>query len=297
MFFVVLPESFMGHIPVLLRESIELLNISTGDRIIDATFGGGGHAEAILANNESCYVLGVDRDEEAADRAALVALRYPGRFRFINTIFSNIRAVIEPDEKFDAILFDFGVSSFQIDNPDRGFSFSKDGILDMRMSRVDGISALDVVNDFSEQDIADIIYNYGDEPKARKIAASIIKNRQAKKISTTFQLKSIIDEIFGGKRSKIENATKTFQALRIYVNDELSEISKALESLEFILNHGARVVTISFHSLEDRIVKMWQKNNASIFKSINKKVIKPSREEIQNNVRARSAVLRGMIYE
>lgn len=291
------------HIPVLLKESIELLQISDCDRVIDATFGGGGHTRAILESNQNCTVIGVDRDSAAIDRAAIISKQYNNRFSFINSNFSKISTILKNDEKkFDAILFDFGVSSFQIDDPHRGFSFQHDGALDMRMSPSnkdgDSISALDVVSTYSEEELADIIYTYGDEANSRKIAANIVKKRKEFKIDTTFKLKQIIDEAFNNKKqSKIENATKTFQAIRIYINDELCEIDAVLTSITEILNHGARIVTISFHSLEDRIVKLWQKNNKDIIIPINKKVIKPSRDEIKNNVRSRSAVLRGFVYE
>lgn len=290
----------MAHIPVLLEESLTLLNISDKNRIIDATFGGGGHTKAILSRNVNCHVTAIDRDTEASARASLIAQEFPDRFTFVQMNFSKISSLIQENrQKFDAILFDFGVSSFQIDAPQRGFSFMNEGALDMRMSNIENSeSAMDVVNKYKEEDIADIIYNYGDEPKSRKIAANIVKYRKNQVIETTTQLKTVIDEAFLWKKcSKIDNATKTFQALRIYVNDELREIALALESLPLILKHGARIVTISFHSLEDKIVKNWQKNNQNIVKRVNKKVIKPSYEEIRKNPRSRSAVLRGFIYE
>lgn len=290
----------MVHIPVLLEESLELLSISDRKRVLDATFGGGGHTRAILSINSSCHVTGLDRDPDAAERAFTMSNEFPNRFSFQRANFSKISELFsENTMKFDAVLFDFGVSSFQIDDSSRGFSFMNEGILDMRMSNDDGgESAIDIINNYKEEDLADIIYNYGDEPRSRKIAKNIVKHRQNEHIQTTKQLKEIIDEAFEGKKhSKIDNATKTFQALRIYVNDELKEIATALDSLHKILEKGARIATISFHSLEDRIVKNWQKNSQDTVKRINKNVIKPSREEIRRNPRSRSAVLRGFIYE
>jgi 16S rRNA (cytosine1402-N4)-methyltransferase len=292
-----------GHIPVLLKESIELLMIKEGNTVVDATFGGGGHTVGILESESTCVVTGVDRDNEAAQRALEIKKKYPGRFSFLNMKFSELCV----PTKIDAILFDFGISSFQIDDASRGFSFTHDGPLDMRMSSstantapflsANNISALEVVNTYSESDLSDIIYNYGNEKKARKIAKNIIKQRRLYKIDTTFKLKSVIDNVFGNKKvSKIENATRTFQAIRIYVNDELYEISNVLSRIPELVKDGGRIVTISFHSLEDRIVKLWQKNNNVNIKPINNKVIKPSRDEIRSNPRSRSAVMRGFIY-
>jgi 16S rRNA (cytosine1402-N4)-methyltransferase len=172
-----------------------------------------------------------------------------------------------------------------------------DGPLDMRMSGSDRVTAFDVVNTYSSEDIADIIYNYGDEQKSRKIAKKIVERRKISPINTTLQLKNIVDEAFHNRKvSRIDNATKTFQALRIYVNQELEEIYNTLSILPSILELGARIITISFHSLESRVVKSWQKNNPDIIKRINKKAIRPSREEILRNPRSRSATLRGYIY-
>jgi 16S rRNA (cytosine1402-N4)-methyltransferase len=287
------------HIPVLLHEVLNTLIILDNDLVIDATFGGGGHTCAILNANTTCKVVGIDIDETAIERAVSVSQKFPGRFRFVNTNFSNI----DIGEKADAILFDFGVSSFQIDSPERGFSFMSDGPLDMRMSGrshdrdENELSAMDIVNTFSEKDLSDIIYNYGEERQARKIAKSIVSRRKEGVIDTTIKLKNVINEVFGNRRiSRIENATKTFQAIRIYVNDELRSIDTALSRLPDILKDGARIVTISFHSLEDRIVKHWAKRCCENISPINKKVVRPSREEVLENPRSRSAIMRGFIY-
>jgi 16S rRNA (cytosine1402-N4)-methyltransferase len=288
----------MAHTPVLLSEAVELMQISDKCKIIDATFGDGGHTKAILDYNQTCSVLGVDRDELAVARAKVIESQYPERFCFLCSRFSLLPELLQNTEKFDVILFDFGVSSSQIDDCNRGFSFMKDGPLDMRMSNTGTITAFNVVNTYSQKDIADIIYRYGEERKSREIAEKIIKTRKVSPITTTLQLKNVINDALRNKRfSKIDNATKTFQALRIYINQELEEISNALTALPSILKHGARIITISFHALESRIVKEWQRNNSNIIKKINKKVIKPSREEVIQNPRSRSAVLRGFIYE
>jgi 16S rRNA (cytosine1402-N4)-methyltransferase len=288
----------MSHIPVLLNESLELMQIFDNCKIIDATFGCGGHTRAVLERNPTCEVLGIDRDESTIDYAKIVESQYPGRFRFFNSKFSNLPKLLQKTEKFHGILFDFGLSSCQLDDHTRGFSFMSDGPLDMRMSKDDKVTAFDIVNAYNRSDIADIIYTYGEEPRSRKIAEKIVERRKTSPITTTLQLKNIINEAFHNRKiSRIDNATKTFQAIRIYVNQELEEISKTLEVLPSILEHGARIITISFHSLESRIIKLWQRNNPNIIKRINKKVIKPSREEVLKNPRSRSATLRGFIYE
>ncbi|MDR1233781.1 MAG: 16S rRNA (cytosine(1402)-N(4))-methyltransferase RsmH [Holosporales bacterium] len=289
----------MNHVPVLVDEVLSILSPKGGDRVIDATFGGGGHTMELLERCD-CRVLGVDRDPDTTSRALQVKSQYPDRFDFVLGKFSGLYTLLEEHGKFDGILFDFGVSSFQLDNPGRGFAFSKDGVLDMRMSK-DGISAFDVINTFSESDLADIIWTYGDEPRARKIAAAIVDARKKSKIETTATLRSIVGSVFKNQvirknYSNIDVATKTFQAIRIFVNDELTEIDTAIKNLPKILNDGARIAMISFHALEDRIVKCWSKLNRDHFTPINKKVIKPHINEIKKNPRSRSAILRGFVY-
>lgn len=283
----------------MVTEVLSILNPTSGKRIIDATFGGGGHTTAILESS-GCYVLGIDRDPDAIDRAATLKASYPNNFDFLAGEFSRLPDLIGTMERFDGILFDFGISSFQVDDPDRGFSFSHDGKLDMRMSKR-GLSAFDVINSFEEKDLAEIIWKYGDEPKSRRIAAEIVRARKISQITTTFDLHMVVRNIFNSdsvkkKYSKIDVATKTFQAIRIFVNDELLEIDTALGQFPRLLKNDARIATISFHALEDRIVKNWIKSNSASIKIINKSVIKPSHEEIKKNPRSRSAVLRGFVY-
>lgn len=318
----------MFHIPVLLNEVLYYLSPSTGDNIIDATFGYGGHTTAILDRCNECNVLGIDRDPDVIARANQVKRQYKGRFNFIHGKFSEVLNNL--DKKYNKILFDFGVSSIQLDNPDRGFSFSKNANIDMRMSK-EGKSAYNVINILSQDELAEIIWKYGNEHKSRIIAKAIVKYRNKKSIETTEELRNIIVSVINNKNSHIDAATKTFQALRIYVNDELNEINKALNSLNKVLVNNSIVVTISFHSLEDRIVKQWGKNNSlnsSLFSQevkvinnknndysktidsynkanqiqdyklmpINNKIVKPSIEEIRNNPRSRSAILRAYKY-
>ena len=248
----------MSHIPVLLNEVLQYLLPSNGDNIIDATFGYGGHTTAILEQCSNCNVLAIDRDPDVVSRANQIKQQYKDRFNFIHGKFSEVLNNL--NKKYNKILFDFGVSSMQLDNPDRGFSFSKLGNVDMRMSK-EGKSAYDVINNLSQEELAEIIWKYGEESKSRSIAKAIVKYRNKKNIETTEELRNIIVSVINNKHSHIDAATKTFQALRIYVNDELNEIYKALNSLNKVLVNNSIIVTISFHSLEDRIVKQWSKNN------------------------------------
>ena len=290
----------MEHIPVLLKETLDILKPQDGDRILDCTFGGGGHSRAILEAS-NCYVCALDRDPDAEQRALTIKKQYGKRFDFIHAKFSKIADLFTERPKFDAVLFDFGISSFQVDEAERGFSFSKDAILDMRMSK-DGISAYDIVNTFHEQDLANIIWTYGNETYSRQIARAIAKARSIAPIKTTLQLADIVRETAKSpatikKYSKIDAATKTFQAIRMFVNDELIEIKEALEKLPKLLNNGAKIVTIAFHALEDRVVKIWAKNAKYSIVPMSKSVVRPKTEEILLNPRSRSAVLRGFWYK
>ena len=290
----------MFHIPVLLNEVIYYLSPSNGDNIIDATFGYGGHTSAILEKCSNCNVLGIDRDPDVIDRANQIKSIYNERFNFIHGKFSEV--LQDLDCKYNKILFDFGVSSMQLDIPERGFSFSKSGYIDMRMSK-QGKSAYDVINNLSQDDLAEIIWKYGDESKSRQIAKAIVEYRNKKPIETTEELRNIVHNTLHRRSSNIDTftktsidvSTKTFQAIRIYVNDELNEINKALNILHNVLVNNSIIVTISFHSLEDRIVKYWAHSNNNIIK-INDKIIKPSANEIKYNSRARSAILRAFRY-
>ena len=286
------------HIPVLLNEVLELLNPKAGDKIVDATFGYGGHTEAILKSEPECYVTAIDRDPTVQPRVDEFKKIYKDRFSFIPGKFSDV--INSLTEKHDKVLFDFGVSSMQLDDAERGFSFSKDAKLDMRMS-CNGLSAYDVINNYDEEDLAEIIFKYGDERHSRKIANAIVNARRTNTIETTLNLHNIIVEALGFEKihkvhSNIDVATKTFQAIRIFVNDELREIDKTLHALPIILSDNAIVATITFHALEDRIVKYWAVNTSN-FTPLTRNVIKPSYTEVKNNPRARSAKLRGYVYK
>ena len=277
------------HIPVLLREMLQYLSPKDGGVYVDATFGGGGYASAIL-DAADCKVIGIDRDPDAIVRGEkLKTEKYGDRLTLIQSTFCDIDQVIL--EPVDGLVFDYGVSSFQLDEADRGFSFMRDGPLDMRMSK-DGLTAAEVVNTYSEKDLADIIFHYGDEPFSRSIARAIVQDRAEQPYETTLQLAGLIRRVVKRKDS-IDSATKTFQALRIFVNNELIEIRDALQKSLKILKSDARLVGVTFHSLEDRLLKRFLIDNTF---QILTKPLAPSRAEVLENPRSRSAKLRAGTY-
>ncbi|PIZ33128.1 MAG: 16S rRNA (cytosine(1402)-N(4))-methyltransferase [Alphaproteobacteria bacterium CG_4_10_14_0_8_um_filter_37_21] len=277
------------HVPVLLREMLQYLSPQNGGVYVDATFGGGGYASAIL-DSADCKVIGIDRDPDAIARGEkLKSEKYGDRLTLIQSTFCSIDQVIL--EPVDGLVFDYGVSSFQLDEADRGFSFMRDGPLDMRMSKT-GLTAAEVVNTYSEKDLADIIFHYGDEPFSRSIARAIVQDRVEQPYETTLQLAGLIRRVVKRKDS-IDAATKTFQALRIFVNNELIEIRDALQQSLKILKSGAHLVGVTFHSLEDRLLKRFLIDNTF---QILTKPLAPSRAEILENSRSRSAKLRAGIY-
>lgn len=297
------------HKSVLLKESIEGLNLSPKDKkvVVDGTFGGGGHSIEILKNFPNIHVIGIDQDKSAWDKAKDKFQNVKDRFTFVNGNFRNIKKIIEAQDikKVDGILLDLGFSSDQIENSGRGFSFLRDEPLLMTMKdrpTKDDLTALDIVNTWGEESIADVIYGYGEERLARRIAKGIVEAREKKEIKTTFDLVEVIRNSIPSKytKGKIHFATKTFQALRIAVNDELNTLEQGLRDGFEILNKGGRISVISFHSLEDRIVKNFFKNKAKPAHTgekgeailINKKVIIANDVEIKANKRSRSAKLR-----
>ena len=279
------------HIPVLLNESIELLNVEEGKIYIDCTVGMGGHSEEIL--KKGGVLIGIDRDAKALN---IASDRLKGNFRLFNDDFSQFPNILKSIsiEKVDGIIADLGISSFQLDTSDRGFAYSKDGPLDMRMNKDASLSAYDVVNNFSEKEIADILWKYGEERMSRKIARNIVKNRP---LNTTFDLVKVIESSIPAKirySHKRHSALRTFQALRIYVNNELKELELLIDNSIKHLNKNGRIVIISFHSLEDRIVKHkfrdYAKNGG--LNILTKKPLVPTTDEVYNNKRAHSAKLR-----
>lgn len=283
------------HIPVLLNEVITSLSPKDGAIYFDGTFGGGGYSRAIL-ESANCKVIACDRDPFVKEIAANLSEKYKNRFEFFHNKFSEIKSIIESskNEKVDGIVLDLGISNFQISNSERGFSFKLNGPLDMSMGLCEE-NALDILHKYSEKELADIIYLYGEEPFSRKIAKAIKMNLG--KIESTEDLANIVRKSVK-KTGKIDPATKTFQALRIFVNNELGELEKILQESVELLNPGGKIIIVSFHSLEDRIIKRFFKSltvkNDSRFHLLNKKPIIPSEKEIIANPKSRSAKLRGI---
>lgn len=278
------------HIPVLLKEVIEYLNPSPGNICVDGTIGGGGHAREMLKRIlPGGRLVGIDLDEEALKLAEHNLRDFSEGLTLVKDNYSNIADILHGlgIDKVDGIVLDLGLSSIRLVSG-RGFSFNDTGPLDMRMDKSMTITAADVVNKFPENKLADIIWKYGEERRARRIAKAIVK---ARPIGSPIELAKLISGIYFKGHKRIHPATKTFQALRIFVNDELNSLSKALESGARILNSHGRFCVISFHSLEDRIVKDGFRGIQGL-KVITKKPITPGVEEIRINPRARSAKLR-----
>lgn len=296
------------HISVMLNEVLTYLKPKDGDIILDGTFGAGGYTRAILESC-NCKVIGTDRDDNVLKFVNDVKNDFGDRFEFYNLKFSEVKNVVA-ENSLDGIVLDLGVSSMQLDNGSRGFSFNKEAPLTMTMGR-NNITAYDIVNNYEEKNIADIIYNFGEEVKSRTIAKKIVEYRKNKKIETTTELAEIVRSCFPNKYTKIDFATKTFQAIRIFVNDELKELETILNDSIKLLKNGGRLVVVSFHSLEDRIVKDFFTNKGNlkmskinkykeaqqktVFEVLTKKPVIVSNVEVNSNRRARSAKLRGAI--
>jgi len=292
------------HIPVLLKESTECLNLKQGDVILDGTINGGGHSEEILKMiEEKGRLIGIDQDGEVLnklkekwkDRKNVLLAR--DNFRNLDKVLESLKI-----EKINGAIFDIGISSSQIDESRRGFSFQKDEPLLMTMKaeiEPDDLTAQEIVNNWSEKDLADAIWKYGEERFSRRIAKNIIRRREAKKFETTLELVDAIRESvpsFYRNSRKINCATRTFQALRISVNDELGALKDGIEKAWNFLERNGSLAVISFHSLEDRIVKNYFKELAAKNegKILTKKPVIPSEEEVKNNPRSRSAKLRAI---
>ena len=291
------------HIPVLLNESIEGMNLKANGIYADMTFGGGGHSKEILRRmGEDCHLYSFDQDEDAEKNIV-----DDKRFTFVRSNFRYLRNFMRyyGVEQLDGILADLGVSSHHFDDSERGFSFRFDGKLDMRMNKRAGMTAADIVNTYDEEKLADVFYIYGELKNSRKLAATIAKARQQKQITTIGEFLDIIKPLFGREREKKELA-KVFQALRIEVNHEMEALKEMLYEATDLLKPGGRLVVITYHSLEDRMVKNLIKagniegkveqdfygNVQSPFRAVNNKVIVPTDEEVNQNPRSRSAKLR-----
>jgi 16S rRNA (cytosine1402-N4)-methyltransferase len=299
----------------MLDEVLRALEPHDGALYIDGTFGAGGYSRAILSAAD-CRLIGIDRDPTVLPAAEHLTKAAGQRFVFVQAPFSAMREVIEANggAQVDGIVLDIGVSSMQIDQAERGFSFMRPGPLDMRMA-LSGASAADAVNLLAEEELADIFYVYGEERKSRRVAKLIVEARREAPILTTERLAAIVTKAIGGKHSKIHPATKVFQALRIYVNDELGELARALEAAEQILAPLGRLVVVTFHSLEDRMVKDFlrarsgqaggggsrhapaveEAGPAPSFSLLTRRAMTASEAEIDANSRARSAKLRAAI--
>lgn len=303
-----------AHIPVMLNECIEGLNIKADGTYVDGTVGGAGHSiEIVKRLSENGRLICVDKDEDALKVAGERLAPYKDRVTFIHDDYKNL--VNELDSigvgKVDGILLDLGVSSYQLDNAERGFSYMKDAPLDMRMDRSQRISAHEVVNGYTESELARILFDYGEEKLARQIARNIVRARSEKPVETTLELAKIVEDTYPAKtRWKFGHpAKRTFQAIRIEVNDELSSLGEAVTAMARRLEKGGRMAVITFHSLEDRIVKSAFKElslactcppdfpvcvcgKVQEVELVNKKPITASEEELENNSRSQSAKLR-----
>lgn len=303
-----------SHIPVMLAEVLEVLAPRDGEVYVDGTFGAGGYSRAFLEAAD-CTVIAIDRDPEALARAGVLKNEFGKRLIIVEGCFGDALELVcaAGYKKVDGFILDVGVSSMQIDDPARGFSFKSDGPLDMRMTP-EGKTAADIVNTYPEENLANLIYAYGEERKSRRIARRIVAARAEGAIETTMQLASIIRAaVPKSPKDKKDPATRSFQALRIAVNDELGELERGLLAAEHLLKPGGRLVVVSFHSLEDGLVKTFLYERAgkkagtsrhlpSRLSSVEpsfllspRKAVEPSEAEIRQNPRSRSAHLRGAI--
>ena len=305
------PTTASGHVPVLLRETLELFGPSRGFKLLDGTFGGGGHSRAFLEAAESVTVVALDRDPAALGRAKALKAEFGDRFRLYHCNFGDLADLEE--RGFHGILFDFGLSSFQLDTKERGFSFRYDAPVDMRMNPEEGISAAEFLETAEEAALVRAVRNYGEEPRVRRVVKAIIDARGTGALQRTQSLAALISEAVGPKpnsRKAVHPATRTFQGIRVEVNDELSAIERGLPAAFDRLLPDGILAAISFHSLEDRIVKRFCRKMAGRpehfhdsrtqderevrASMISSRPISPSESEIQSNPRSRSARLRAI---
>lgn len=299
------------HAPVMLREVLDVLSPKDGGVYVDGTFGAGGYTRAILESAE-CTVWAIDRDPDAQARGAALAKEFPGRMTVLTGCYGDMAALLDGVGVglVDGIALDIGVSSMQLDEAERGFSFRNDGPLDMRMSQ-SGQSAADVVNTMAEAELADVIYQLGEERASRKVAKAIVDVREETPFARTAQLADVVRSVVRKAKDGIDPATRTFQALRIFVNDELGELDRGLAAAEDLLKPGGRLAVVAFHSLEDKRVKTFLQSRAGatprpsrhlpdageeeakpFFKLLKRGAIKPRDDETRVNPRSRSARLR-----
>lgn len=290
-----------NHIPVLLDKAVEYMNIRPDGIYVDATVGAGGHARAILEKIRSGKLIGIDCDERAIRETRKNLENHEGKLLLVHENFLYLDKVLENlrIREVHGILFDIGMSSLQLEDGARGFSFRRDGPLDMRMDTRNTLKASTIVNHYPQERLEKIFREYGEERNARKIARAIVRCRAARSIQTTLELAEIVLRVYPRKMryAKIHPATKVFQALRIAVNRELEILPDALSKASDFLKRGGRIVVISFHSLEDRIVKqfMVSKQKQKVLKSLVRKPVVPDKKEIESNPRSRSAKLRAAV--
>ncbi len=285
------------HVPVMVEEVLYYLQPQPGQIILDCTVGSGGHAEKIMDKiKPNGLLIGIDKDLEVLQIAKRHLSETGNFFKLYHADYSDIDEVLNQAgvSKINGVLLDLGASSLQFDQPDRGFSFSKEGPLDMRMDRTRGITAKDLIHRISEQKLEELLKKYGEERWSRRIARAIIREEKRTGITSTKQLADTVERVVPRGKSKIHPATRVFQALRIAVNRELESLESFLDKIHNYMAVSARIVIISFHSLEDRIVKniLIEKANQKIFKILTKKPVGPSEAEIKKNIRCRSAKLR-----
>jgi 16S rRNA (cytosine1402-N4)-methyltransferase len=304
-----------GHVPVMRAEMLAALAPRDGGCYCDGTFGGGGWTEAILAA-AGCTLWAIDRDPDAIARGSALLARWPGRLHLLTGRIGNLAELLEAEgvRALDGVVFDLGVSSFQLDDAGRGFSFRLAGPLDMRMERA-GLSAAELVNHLSEAELADLLFRFGEERASRRIARAIIAARKEAPITTTTRLAEVIRSVLPAGRPGLDPATRSFQALRIAVNDELGELARALAAAAALLRPGGRLVVVAFHSLEDRLVKRFmaaatgraplpsrhdpaglRARAKPAFRLLTPHAGRPGSAEIEANPRARSARLRAIEY-
>lgn len=300
------PVTSAIHVPVMSAEVVEGLSVTSGGTFIDCNIGEGGHSEAILRAAPEVSLLGIDLDEMALEVARFRLAEHTDRLELVQSNFSEIAQIVD-GRRFAGVLFDLGVSSLQLDTPERGFSFRNEASLDMRFNSQTGLNAYDIVNRYPERDLEAVIRQYGEEPRSRAIARAIVRRRR---IATTTELADVVKQaVHWSSRSRVHPATRTFQALRIAVNGELDNLEKGLMGAIEALRPNGRLVVISYHSLEDRIVKTVMRREASTcicppgfpvcmcshqptLRLINRRVMTPSKEETRSNPRARSAKMR-----
>lgn len=303
------------HVPVLWKETVDMLRVRSGGVYVDGTLGGCGHALEVCRRMGDGRFIGIDRDAEALENAQERLKEYQGRVTLVHRNYADIKDILQElqIEAVDGAMLDLGVSSYQLDNGERGFSYMHDAPLDMRMNREDKKSAYDVVNGYSESELTRVIRSYGEERFASSIARGICKAREQKPVETTFQLSEIIKQAIPAKnrRQGPHPAKRTFQAVRIEVNQELEKLEKALRDMFDVLKPGGILAVITFHSLEDRIVKeVWRSlcegctcpksfpvcvcGKEALGEMVTRKPLQASEEELERNPRARSAKLRGI---